>query len=51
MSRSGNSFENAVIKHFEGTLMGEYYHDATLDGIAALEAGVHDHIRSVTTSA
>ena len=45
MSRRGNCFDNAVIESFFGTLKAEYYHLATLDGIAALEAGVHDYIR------
>ena len=45
MSRKGNCFDNAVIESFFGTLKAEYYQFATLDGIAALEAGVHDYIR------
>ena len=45
MSRKGNCFDNAVIKSFFGTLKAEYYHLETHDGIAALEAGVHDYIR------
>ena len=45
MSRRGNCFDNAVIESFFGTLKAEYYHLATLDGIAELEAGVHDYIR------
>jgi len=44
MSRKGNCFDNAVIESFFGTLKAEYYHMATLDGIAALEAGVNDYI-------
>ena len=45
MSRRGNCFDNAVIESFFGTLKAEYYHLETHDGIAALEAGVHDYIR------
>ena len=45
MSRRGNCFDNAVIESFFGTLKAEYYHLVTHDGIAALEAGVHDYIR------
>ena len=45
MSRKGNCFDNAVIERFFGTLNAEYSRLATLDGIAALEAGVHDYIR------
>ncbi len=44
MSRKGNCFDNAVIESFFGTLKAEYYHLAKLDGIEALEAGVHDYI-------
>ena len=44
MSRKGNCFDNAVIESFFGTLKAAYYHMATLDGIAALEAGVNDYI-------
>ncbi len=45
MSGKENCFDNAVIESFFGTLKADYYHLATLDGIAALEAGVHDYIR------
>lgn len=45
MSRKGNCLDNAVIESFFGTLKAEYYHLATLDGVEALEAGVHDYIR------
>lgn len=45
MSRRGNCFDNAVIESFFGTLKAEYYHLETHQGIAALEAGVHDYIR------
>lgn len=45
MSRKGNCLDNAVIESFFGTLKAEYYHLATLNGIEALEAGVHDYIR------
>jgi len=45
MSRRGNCFDNAVIESFFGTLKAEYCHLETHDGIAALEAGVHDYIR------
>lgn len=34
-----------MIESFFGTLKAEYYLFATLDRIAALEAGVHDYIR------
>ena len=44
MSRKGNCFDNAVIESFFGTLKAEYLHLATFDGLAALEAGVHDYI-------
>jgi len=44
MSRKGNCFDNAVIESFFGTLKAEYFHLATLDGLEALEAGVHDYI-------
>lgn len=44
MSRKGNRFDNAVIESFFGTLKAEYFHLATLDGLEALEAGVHDYI-------
>ena len=44
MSRKGNCFDNAVIESFFGTLKAEYFHLATLDGLAALEAGVHHYI-------
>ncbi len=37
-------FDNAVIESFLGTLKAEYYHLATLDGIAALEVGVDNYI-------
>jgi transposase InsO family protein len=45
MSRRGNCFDNAVIGSFFGTLKAEYYYLEMHDGIAALEAGVHDYIR------
>ena len=44
MSRKGNCFDNAVIESFFGTLKAEYFRLATLDGLEALEAGVHDYI-------
>ena len=44
MSRKGNCFDNAAIESFFGTLKAEYFHLAPLDGIAELEAGVHDYI-------
>jgi transposase InsO family protein len=44
MSRKGNCFDNAVIERFFGTLKGEYFHLATIEGIEALEAGVNDYI-------
>ena len=44
MSRKGNCFDNAVIESFFGTLKAEYFHLTTLDGIEALEEGVHDYI-------
>jgi len=42
MSRRGNCFENAVIESFFGTLKAEYSHLVTPEGIATLEAGVHE---------
>ncbi len=45
MSRKGNCFDNAVIESFLGTLKAEYYHLEEIDGIQALEAGVHNFIR------
>lgn len=45
MSHRGNCFDNVVIESFFGTLRAEYCHLATLDGVAALEAGVHDYFR------
>lgn len=45
MSRRGNCFDNAVIESFFGTLKAEYYHLEMHDGIAGLEAGVHEYIR------
>ena len=44
MSRKGNCFDNAAIESFFGTLKAEYYHLATLDGIAALDARVNGYI-------
>ena len=44
MSRKGNCFDNAMIESFFGTSNAEYFRLATLDGIAQLEAGVHDYI-------
>lgn len=45
VSRRGSCFDIAVIASFFGTLKAETCHLVTHDGIAALEAGVHDFIR------
>ena len=45
VSHKGNCFDNAVIESFFGISKVEYFRLATLDGIAQLDAGVHDDIR------
>ena len=45
LSRRRNCFDKAVLESFFSTLKAEYCHLAALDGIAALEAGVHNYIR------
>ena len=45
VSRKCNCFDNAVIESFFGISRVEYFRLATLDGIAQLDAGVHDDIR------
>ena len=44
MSHKGKCLDNSVIESFFGTLKAEYFYLATIEGIAALEAGVNDYI-------
>jgi transposase InsO family protein len=45
MSSKGNSFDNATIESFLGTLKAEYFHLAAPYSLNTLEAGVDDYVR------